>query len=130
MDRRVAEARELEPRVTSSAFAVISQQRLAVGRLEIGADRGAALLVIDAHEARGLAVSDRWRERREVEKLGQHRLVRRFAGAKMPDVAPPARSSPNAARKPASNRGAWLNAYANSAIVAPSTPDWTPGPLA
>ena len=27
--------------------------------------------------------------RREVEKLGQHRLVRRFAGAKMPHVAPP-----------------------------------------
>ena len=68
---------------------MVGAERLAVGRLEIGANRCAARPVADAHEARRLGIADRGRERGEIEMLGQHRLVRHFVGAKMAHVPPP-----------------------------------------
>jgi hypothetical protein len=89
VDRRVPQAGKLELRIKLSALAVVSAERLPVGRLEIGANRGAARLVVDAHEARGLAIADRRRERGEVQELRQHPLVRRLSGAKMSHVPAP-----------------------------------------
>jgi hypothetical protein len=89
LDRRIAQARELEPGVKRRALAGVVAERVVVGRLEIGPDRRAARLIIHAHEPGRLAIADRRGERGEVEELGQHRLVRRFLGAKMPHVAAP-----------------------------------------
>ncbi len=89
LDRRVAQPLELESRVKTRARAAVRRKRLAVGGLEIGPDRSAPRLVVDAYEARWLRVADRRRERRKGEKLVENRLVRRDAGAKMAHVAPP-----------------------------------------
>ena len=86
--RRIVEASKLEPGVKRRPLTSVGAERLTVGRLEIRPDGRAAPLVVNAHEAGRLTIANRRRERREVEELGQRRLVRRFR-AKMADVAPP-----------------------------------------
>ena len=89
MDRGLAQAGELQPRIESRAFARVSVERLSVGGLEIGDDRLATRLVVDADEPGRPAIADRGRQRRELEQRLQDFFVRRLAGAKASHVAPP-----------------------------------------
>src|ERR1700722_3261166 len=86
--RRVVEARKLELGVKRRPFVGIGAERVTVGRLEIRPDGRAARLVVNAHEASRLAIAHRRRERREVEEIGQRRLIRRLR-AEMADIPPP-----------------------------------------
>src|SRR5277367_5926803 len=86
--RRDVEACELEPGVKRRPLTSVGAERVTVDRLEIRSDESTARLIVNAHEASGLAIADRRRERGEVEEFSERRLVRQFR-AEMADVAPP-----------------------------------------
>ena len=68
MHRGLAQARELQPRVSLRPLAVIGGERRAIGRFEIGGDRRPAIGIVDANPAGRLAIADRRRKRGQFEQ--------------------------------------------------------------
>ena len=88
LDRRLAQACEFQRRVKLRPLAPVGAESLPVGRLEIGAHRRTAGLVVDLDKARRLAVADRRRKGGEAEKLIERRLGH-GSGPKAANVPPP-----------------------------------------